>query len=75
MASVGVNIACKTLPCNSVQLGLPPRLADPAAIERFIAEVRGNPATGHMGRDQLTAFTVWKLELEEQRSLMRSSQK
>lgn len=43
------------------------RLADPAAIERFIAEVRGNPATGHMGRDQLTAFTVWKLELEEKR--------
>ena len=25
MASVGVNIACKTLPCNSVQLGLPPQ--------------------------------------------------
>jgi len=41
------------------------RLADPAAIERFIAEVRGNPATGYMSGDQLTAFTVWKFELEE----------
>lgn len=40
------------------------RLADPAAIERFIAEVQGNPATDYMSRDQLTAFTLWKLELE-----------
>ena len=32
MASVGVNIACKTLPCNSVQLGLPPQLLGIKAV-------------------------------------------
>lgn len=52
---------------QSARAVLAARLADPAAIERFIAELRGNPATGHMGRDQLTAFTVWKLELEDKR--------
>lgn len=43
------------------------RLADPAAIERFLAEVRGNPATGHMSATQLAQFMAWKLELDERR--------
>ena len=43
------------------------RLADPAAVERFLGEVRANPATSHMSGDQLAEFIAWKLELGERR--------
>ena len=43
------------------------RLADPVAVERFLGEVRDNPATNHMTGDQLAEFIAWKLELEGHR--------
>lgn len=36
-------------------------LDDPAEVERFIAEVRGNPAAGFMTFDQLTGLACEKL--------------
>lgn len=43
---------------QTVRSVLSARLADATVIERFIAEVQGNPATRYMSRGQLTAFAA-----------------
>lgn len=45
----------------AARVALPHQLGGPAEVERFVAEVRANPAAGFMTFDQLAALASEKL--------------